>query len=273
MLTPEQFDKAKQFIYRYGRLFDRKRFALHFEKGTKEAALDALRCYQNPDGGFGNGIELDVLCPASTGIGTETAMYYLEDLGVREGKVIDQLENWIISSQMSDGTMPHPEDEIKSYPHGPWWLGEDDTRVFSLAGFLGKWGRGSELFFEKVENYFKAYPFPEEIGIYSYLLYLYLRFAPGAEKYECRLAGIRHQLPKLLEKFKDYYPLFSSYWSYASDDVSREVLAAEARKMVADLQDDGGLQFAYPDLPWWRPVVTLEGLIALKRHGFFNINE
>ena len=271
MITQEQFDKAKQFIYRYGRLFDRKRFAFHFENGAESAALDALTCYQNPNGGFGHGIELDVLCPASTAIGAEVAMYYLEDLEVKKGKVIDRLENWILSSQQEDGTIPHQEDEIKLYPHGPWWLGDDDIRVFSLAGMLGKLNRGTELFFQRVENYFQDYPFPEKFEIYTYPLYLYLRFAPGAEKYTDRPEEIRRQLPDLLEKFKDHYPLFGPHWGYAFDDVSRKTLETEAKKMVADLQDDGGLKFAYPDLPWWRPVVTLEGLVALKRYGFLNI--
>lgn len=74
-------------------------------------------------------------------------------------------------------------------------------------------------------------------------------------------------MPELLEKFDDYYPLFSSTWCYAYDDVSRETLKKEARKMVNNLEDDGGLRFAYPDLPWWRPVITLDGLVALKRYG------
>ncbi|MCZ6677923.1 MAG: hypothetical protein O7E52_11805 [Candidatus Poribacteria bacterium] len=55
-LTPsvqEQFDKAKHFIYRYGRLLDRKRFAYHFESGSLDAVIEALACYQNPDGGSG----------------------------------------------------------------------------------------------------------------------------------------------------------------------------------------------------------------------------
>ena len=50
MITAEQFEKARQFIYRQGDLLTRKRFAYHFEQGSKQAALDALACYQNQDG-------------------------------------------------------------------------------------------------------------------------------------------------------------------------------------------------------------------------------
>ena len=70
MVTREQFEKALQFIYRYGDLLARKRFAFHFEEGSKQAVLDTLNSYQNDDGGFGNGLELDVMCPESSGICT-----------------------------------------------------------------------------------------------------------------------------------------------------------------------------------------------------------
>ena len=249
-------------------MFDRKRFSFHFENGSRAAALDALLCYQNPDGGFGHGIELDVLCPASTPIGAEVAMCYLEDLGVQEGEVVDRLENWILAAQQDDGTIPNPEDKIKLYPHGPWWLGTDDIRVFSLAGMLGKWRRGSERFFSRAEEHFSSYPFPDNFEIYSYPFYLYLRFAPGAEKRVDQLERIRRQIPDMLHKFEDHFPLFLFSYRWVSEEISRDTLETEARKVVEALQDDGGLKSPYPNLPWWRPVWTLETLIALKRYGF-----
>jgi len=68
MITPEQFEKARQFIYRQGDLLTRRRFAFHFEQGSNQPVLQALACYQNDDGGFGNGLELDITCPESSGI-------------------------------------------------------------------------------------------------------------------------------------------------------------------------------------------------------------
>jgi len=270
MITEEQFGKAKQFIFRHGRLFDRKRFLYHFEDGSRDEVLAALMCYQNEDGGFGHGLEMDVLCPVSSPICTETAMYYLEDLGVTEGEVVDRLENWILSSQQEDGTLPHPVDQVTLYPHGGWWLNDDKDRVLSLAGLLGKWERGSEQFFSRVEKHFSTQTLPDELGVYNYPIYMYLRFAPGAEKYADSLEEVRSKIPDMLEKAADHYPLFSPYWSNAGDEVGRETLEAEAAKMVNDLQDDGGLATAYPDLPWWRPVNTLEALVILKKYGFFH---
>ena len=271
MITHEQFEKAKQFIFRYGRLFDRKRFSFYFQNGSRDEVLTALMCYQNEDGGFGNGLEMDVLCPVSSPICTETAMYYLDDLGVTQGEVVDRLESWILASQQEDGTLPHPVDQVKLYPHGEWWLGDDNVRVLSLAGLLGRWGRGSEQFFSRVAEYFSARTLPDDLGIFEYPFYMYLRYAPGAEKFSDSLEKARRQIPDMLEKTAGHYPLFCPHWSYARDEISQEKLKAEAAKVIGYLQDDGGLATAYPDLPWWRPVDTLKVLVLLKRHGFLDV--
>ena len=39
------------------------------------------------------------------------------------------------------------------------------------------------------------------------------------------------------------------------------------RKLFECFFEDGGVATPYPDLPWWRPVFTLDGLILLKRYG------
>ena len=77
ILTDEQIQKAGGFIFRNGRLLERKLFEYFFENGSKQACIMALLAYQNPDGGFGNGIEPDLLCPDSTAVGAELAVALL----------------------------------------------------------------------------------------------------------------------------------------------------------------------------------------------------
>ena len=54
--TQDAFKRAADFIWRNARLLDRFRFAFHFLDGSQAAVLNTLRCYQNQDGGFGNGV-------------------------------------------------------------------------------------------------------------------------------------------------------------------------------------------------------------------------
>ncbi len=53
----QTLENGKKFIYQNARLIDRRRFEYFFEGGTQDAVIDALRSYQNEDGGFGNALE------------------------------------------------------------------------------------------------------------------------------------------------------------------------------------------------------------------------
>ena len=272
MITKDQFGRARHFIFRHGRLFDRKRFAYHFEGGSRLAALDALLCYQNPDGGFGHGLELDVICAASAPICAELALNHFDELGARDCDALRQLEGWILSVQREDGALPNPTEEIARHPHGPWWLDEDAVRAFSLAGLLAKMGLGSEEFFRRVEGLFNRYEFPVEMGKYDYPLHLYLLHSPGAQEHADRLRVVQKELPGMVRRFRDHHPLLVFSYRWVSDDTSQDLLEDEARIAVADLDEDGGIRSPYPDLPWWRPVWTLEVLISLKRFGFICVS-
>jgi len=265
VLTDQQLAKAKEFIFRHGRLLDRKCFLFHFEGAPQEAVLDVLKCYQNADGGFGHGLEPDMMCPASTAICAEVAMAYLDGLGVTEGKIVDELERWIVSAQKEDGSILHPKSEVVAYPHGPWW--EDDSGSgLALAGFLGQWGRGSPEFFVRSEKAFTTQDIPDELGKYNYPLHMYLRYAPDPQHHRNALARVTEMIPGMLDKFAPHHPLFVFPHRWYSEDLDRDLVGAKAKAAVADLQEDGGLKIPY-DLPWWRPIWTLQLLVSLKSRG------
>jgi len=116
-LTIEAFDSSRAFVYRHGRLIDRKRFSYHFEGGSKRDVMDVLACYQNEDGGFGHGLEPDIMCPASSAIASEMATRYLDELEVSDGALVDRLEKWILSSQETDGTRMYPDPSAHARAH------------------------------------------------------------------------------------------------------------------------------------------------------------
>jgi hypothetical protein len=172
MLSDEQLEKTREFIFRHGRLIERQLYEYFFRSGTVGACMAALRAYQNADGGFGNGIEPDLLCPGSSAIGAETAMGVLD---------------------------------------------------------------------------------------------LYLKYCGEGSQDRERMSEAVARLPALLEEHGDHFPLFGRYWYHAADQFDRDVLRRKARVFLDAFQEDGAIATAYPDLPWWRPIMTLDGLMVMKR--------
>jgi hypothetical protein len=271
MLSPEQMQETKRFIFQKGRLLERQMFEYFFGKGTKQACLRALLAYQNADGGFGNGIEPDMLCPDSTAIGAETAMCVMDLLDYHGPEVTGPVLDWIVENQDSAGFVRHPPANMFSYPYQPWWKNPDSDRVLMLAGLLKKWGVEHDTFFRRVRGYYERAKMPSADEYYGYPCFVYLKYCGDTAKDRARFATMVERLPVLLERCADHFPLLHHAWSHAADCVTHETLVAEAQKFVAAIQEDGGLAAPYPDLPWWRPVWTLDGLILLKRYSFLEL--
>jgi hypothetical protein len=268
MISTEKMQTIKQFIFRHGRLLECQQYEYFFGIGSKDACERALQAYQNDDGGVGNGIEPDLLYPGSTAIGAETALVTMDWLGVRESSILSGLTRWVERSLDERGVIPHPPPGISNYPCAPWWTGADDNRILAIAALLKRMGITNEHILSLTAKYAAQKPVPSELAFYDYPFLLYYMNCGQTTLDTRTLQTIVAQLPTLLTKYADYYPLFSRYWSYAAEFVTPDVLEKEARAFVDAIQDDGGMRTAYPDLPWWRPIMTLDGLIQLKRHAF-----
>ena len=269
-LTDEQIQKAKTFIFKNGRLLERKLFEYFFENGSKQACLNALLAYQNPDGGFGNGIEPDLLCPDSTAIAAEFALHVLELLECDDTEVVASLINWIVSNQNEAGVIVHPPGNILNYPHQPWWENPDDERILILAGIMKKWGVDRPVFFEKVRTFYRRTTLPAADRYYGYPHFVYLKYCSETEADRLQFSRMVDQLPDLLTAHRNHYPLLSRGWMYAQEDVSEATRAREAVIFLSSLQEDGGIMIPYPDLPWWRPIWTLNGCVLLNKWRILN---
>ena len=58
-LAADRFQAARQFVEDHARPVDKAWFAYHFEDGSAVAVLEELAAFQNADGGFGHGLEMD----------------------------------------------------------------------------------------------------------------------------------------------------------------------------------------------------------------------
>ena len=86
----DRIGQARSFLDDHGREIDRARFAFHFGSGTRAKFLEALARYQNPDGGFGNGLEPDIGASQSNPFATELALLFCLQAGVKgEGPLVN----------------------------------------------------------------------------------------------------------------------------------------------------------------------------------------
>lgn len=272
-MTKAQFDKARFFILQQGDLFTRQRFLYHFEGCEKQRVLDILSCFQNEDGGFGNGLEMDILCPDSSGICTELAIGYLLELDAINSSIFDYTLSWILKNRTRTGDLPHPVEAVIQYPHGDWWAKEDHGRIMSIAGLLGKGGIGHPEISARAADVFKTkfLPLPDKLDVYSYPVNLYLEYAQGTDQYMQYRPQLRAALSDMLQAATWLHPLYFCWSRWDSIFIKPEIWQKEAEGAVETIVDDGGVSVSnYKELSsysMWRPIWTLNMLINLKRKG------
>lgn len=128
-LSKEQFQKMDAWMQKNARPFDRAKWNYIFNGGTKEAIVEEMLKYQNNDGGMGNGLEADLLCPSSSAIATAEAIFQAYEYGLDCNapwfkKILDYFENSIQDIPKYWEDLPL---EAMEYPHAPWWNCEPCT--------------------------------------------------------------------------------------------------------------------------------------------------
>ena len=151
------YDKARAFILRNARPLDLAIFRYYFENGLREDVTEALAAYQNPDGGFGHGLEADNFNPDSLPMGAWKATEYIRKIGGLEAEhpVIQGILRYLDSGKDFDvihnqwlNVVPSSND----YPCAVWWKYPEEGSRFeynptaALAGFTVKYAEpGSAL--------------------------------------------------------------------------------------------------------------------------------
>ncbi len=145
-MSPDQISAARTFVLCNGRLLERRMFAFHFDGGPARAAISALAAFQNPDGGFGAGLEPDKRDPASQPVDVQFALEILDALEVRNEPMILRACEWLSSISAGDGGVPFALPSVNAAPHAPWWtVGEaapaaQINPTAAIAGLLLKHG-------------------------------------------------------------------------------------------------------------------------------------
>jgi hypothetical protein len=96
-MTRDILELGRGFLLREGRLLERRLFQTIFEGADPAGAIDVLRGYRNPDGGFGYGLEPDTRCPESLPIYVERALDAFIAAGVHDDPMVGNAVDWLAS--------------------------------------------------------------------------------------------------------------------------------------------------------------------------------
>lgn len=300
------YERARAFIYRNARPLDLARWQNRFEDGERSAVLDALAAYQNPDGGFGHGIEADFLNPHSTPIGTWAATEILYEINMQDvyHPLIDGILRYLDSGADFDpaqwqwlNTVPGNN----AYPHAAWWeyRGESDftyNPTAALAGFAIRFAAPDSALYAKACEIARAalawleehVPFQEEhvtrcfIRLYEYLEDADADVLPMDRLEELLRVQVKACIcPDESRWFSEYVPRPSRFITGRTSMFYRlcPALAERESELIADQQlPDGSWPVAWrwgTDAPaeeaislnWWRSAIILENMAYLNAFG------
>ena len=121
-LDHDAYLRARSFLSR-GRPLERAALAHALDGGPAWQVLDALAAFQNPDGGFGHGLEPDLLSGASSALATSVALRRLAEIDAAPTHtVVESALAWTrrtIDPHARTWRIVPPEGE--EAPHAPWW--------------------------------------------------------------------------------------------------------------------------------------------------------
>lgn len=129
--------RARAFIYEHARPLEQAIFAYEFESGDLEAVWQALAVFQNPDGGFGHGMEPDIRLPASSVLATTVGLQILRAYEAPESHPLVQgaMRYLMATYDAARQVWPIIPPNIDDAPHAPWWEYDGDIAE-RWGGFL-----------------------------------------------------------------------------------------------------------------------------------------
>ena len=280
------FRRAREFILANSRLLEQRAFAALFEGAPTQGVVDALRGYQNDDGGFGHGLEPDKRCPASLPIDVEIAFEDLVAVHARDTEMIRRACGYLSSVATPEGAVPLAFSVIEAYPHSEEWA--DWTyapSVFptaSLVGFLHAldvehpWRDKAEAWcWATIES-----GLPDDAHAVLRVA-VFLAHVPDQGRAKRYYPAVVEHLPKA-QWYRasaddptygvtplSFAPAPDSPWRRLFDD---DVIAGHLDRLEADQQADGGWAITWePPSPAavleYRGVQTLWALRVLRAYG------
>ncbi|MDR9855286.1 hypothetical protein RJP21_16845 [Paenibacillus sp. VCA1] len=292
-LTRTKFMKAREFVYANARLLDRRRFAYHFEQGSADSVLNALRSYQNDDGGFGSALEPDIRTPYSQPVAVECALAILDEIGAADPGILRGIRKYLKDTERDGGGFPRAKIDVNEYPHAPWWNTADDSHgslnpTGRILGLLHKLkaeplpGEEDAWFSRSTDFVWSRIPLADPSDYHDLIQCItFLEHVPNRRRAEAELRKVDEwlQVPGTIELDPDASGYVHTVldWapspeSYARKWISREDIGRHLDVLIERQQEDGGWDMNFSALSGgneaeWRGLVTVDRLVTLKAYG------
>jgi hypothetical protein len=286
----DAFAAGDRFLLNNARLLERRLFASCFLGQPAAGVVDALRGYQNADGGFGHALEPDTRCPASLPIYVETALQALAAAGTVDDDMVTRAGDFLArTAEKADagGAIPLAFDVIESFPRAAHWTewtyqpGLNPTA--GLTGLLYQLGidhpwraAGTAYCWQQLESG----GLPDEAHALKETL-VFLEYVPDrdrADQHAAALAANLASIPMInLDPDATGYgltpldlaPLATSRWRALFTDAQ---IDAHLDRLQKKQQADGGWPISWEPPSEaatceWRGMVTLGALRTLTSYG------
>ena len=269
-------EKARDYVYRNGTLFERALFAWLFDGGCLERLWRIILCYKNPDGGFGHGLEHDLKAPQSNPLALEYLLGVMKHSKMPAGSLLDGAADWVEAQMDERGDLRNPP-ETRDYPLEWWWREKGgQTMPDSIVGNLMRFGCATPTLIEKTKAWALNHYTPEKVMENQWLFMAYHAFdfffavddLPKLADFQqatvdnlvaCAIALPENQLDSLFA------------FAPAPDSMIARALPAglpdRCLDSLSDAQQDEGHWLDQHNLPQWYPMTTINVLLALKRYG------
>ncbi|MBA2175178.1 hypothetical protein H0266_09760 [Halobacillus locisalis] len=214
-LSRGTYQVVKQSIEKEARTLE----VAHLNKDD-QAIIDALKQYQNDDGGFGHGLESDIRLPHSSAIATSVALQHLAPLD-RHKEVEEMIQRAITYLEQTfdherQGWFAVPK-EVNEYPHAFWWSVHENGKSW----IDDNWGNPSA----ELIGYLLKYPsFTDQLDFHR-LVDQSLQHFMALETFESE-----HEL-------YCYQRFFTMHPSYYSDSLQTQMKKAVQQVVVTDEEE------------------------------------
>jgi hypothetical protein len=274
---------AETFIWNTARLLDRHRYAMLFEDGPAEPVINALRGYQNPDGGFGHALEPDVRCPSSQPSPTLYALEILHEAGAADGELAEAAQAWLAQIAGPDASIPSALPDFDGYPHAPWYSAEPGSMLtLALVAACHEGGATSGDWLEHATEWcWRSIETNQQpAGYWLKFALTFLDAVPDEKRADTAIASLVGRVdPSAVEPVggtegERLRPLDLSPrpGSRSRALVTEAQIEAHLDAVQSEQREDGGWMFDW--LAWspaqtadWRGIVTIRALTWLSDNG------